>query len=61
MSRKYGSNLPCFAAGKPRFKKRKQALTNAAQVAAYEGRDLYVYKCPHCREWHLTSSPQKKS
>ncbi len=40
--------------GKRRYTGRKAALS-AAQVAEYKPPGgLNIYKCPHCRGWHLT-------
>ena len=44
----------CNESGKPMYPKEKQALTAASFV---EG-DMFVYKCPYCKQWHLTKKKQ---
>jgi hypothetical protein len=49
--------------GKHGFRRKKQALTklNRLKVSDFGGPDraTRVYKCPHCGDWHLTSSPER--
>lgn len=54
-------NLPhCKRSGKVRYRDRRQAV-DALQVIQAQRPDGHhecrVYRCPHCRGWHLTSQP----
>lgn len=52
----------CYSSGKRAYSTKKRAL-NARGVALAGGRvpALWVYKCPDCRKWHLTSrAPRRK-
>jgi len=37
------------------------AKCNAAKAFKADGILLYAYRCPHCRLWHLTKSPQRRA
>ena len=37
---------------------RKTALTRAAHSRKAHGVEIYIYKCPVCKAWHLTRSEQ---
>jgi len=50
----------CMEAGKKRHRTRKSALNSAAVTQKHvpEGVTIRTYKCPHCRDFHLTHHPQ---
>lgn len=37
---------------------KKQALTSLAATMKHDGKQRYIYKCPHCNGWHLTRQVQ---
>lgn len=43
---------------KVQYETRKRALASAARGLLKRAKKLYVYKCPLCRSFHLTSQPQ---
>lgn len=45
----------CFASGKSRHtKKSAMGAINHQKAAGMVAGTLYIYKCPHCRDYHLT-------
>lgn len=47
----------CHHQGKARYRSRKAALTAlgaARRSPFWNGQNGNVYRCPHCRSWHLT-------
>lgn len=45
---------------KRRYQTKRQALQGRARAVRFDGeRDLQVYKCPTCRDWHLTRGVPK--
>ena len=51
---------PAVCAAKITYTTKARALTAVAAHARH-GVTRYVYKCPACKQWHLTSKPQKKA
>lgn len=51
----------CDASRKRAYRKQALgALNNARANPSDRGTlPVAVYRCPHCREWHLTSQPQR--
>ena len=48
----------CWKARKTRHPSRKRALSAAnTSMSKNGGIELRVYKCWHCKDWHLTSQP----
>lgn len=45
----------CATNMKRTYRTRARALMCAARIAKGGGGQLYPYKCPGCRQWHLTS------
>lgn len=43
---------------KKRFSTKARAKQAAGQAKRIRGLDLFVYKCPTCKFWHLTHQPQ---
>ena len=52
------SDKPCK--DKRWFNKKIQAKHAALLESIRMAVDLFVYKCPFCRYWHLTSSPPRR-
>lgn len=50
----------CPESGKTKFPTRKHALSTANYEAKRKGIRFYVYKCPHCRDWHMTRWTQER-
>jgi hypothetical protein len=38
-----------------------QAVINDTRRSRETPRRMWVYTCPHCRAWHMTTSPQRDS
>jgi hypothetical protein len=50
----------CEASGKRRFPTKLDALTAASSLThAGKAREARPYVCPHCKDWHLTSKPER--
>ncbi len=49
---------PCDQPMKRVYETRKRALRAAAMGRRKRGVDLTPYRCPSCRQWHLTSHPR---
>lgn len=45
---------------KNRYVSERVALLQAARAEVDRGAVLHVYRCPHCKGWHLTSRKQKQ-
>lgn len=43
---------------KTRYVSKRIANIRAGQIRAKRGIALYVYHCPHCKDWRLTRRPQ---
>ncbi len=37
---------------------KKNALTAKSRLRAHEGKTMKIYKCPHCKNFHLTTDNQ---
>lgn len=46
---------------KRHFRSKAKAREVAAQVRKAHGNSVFLYKCPVCNRWLLTSEPQKTS
>jgi hypothetical protein len=49
----------CVTTGKHSYHGRKQAEGALNRVISEGGHPKRVYKCRHCRQWHLTSQEQR--
>lgn len=51
----------CAASGKIRYPRRAMAAQALHRAAKHYGHGHLtgVYKCPHCRDFHMTSKPQR--
>jgi hypothetical protein len=51
---KHDNRTWCLATGKTRHATKKSALGSASVSAKHNSIVLFVYKCGHCRDFHLT-------
>jgi hypothetical protein len=49
----------CTASGKYSYPTKKAALSAAAQSQKHAVAELHTYKCPFCRDFHITSQPRR--
>ncbi|WP_103035666.1 hypothetical protein [Castellaniella caeni] len=47
------AHFNCVA--KTRYRNERVATIRAKQIGKRRGVELWVYKCPECKGWHLTS------
>ena len=49
----------CHTSGKKQHAGEKQAQTAANRQRAITGQPIYWYRCPECRQWHITKKEQR--
>ncbi len=47
--------IGCRATGKVLFKSKSRAKHAASVILKNHGTKRRAYRCPHCKQWHLTS------
>lgn len=61
MTRKFhrpvGSASEAKCVSKTRYVSKRIASIRAGQLSEKRGTALFVYRCPHCKDWHLTRRP----
>ena len=56
---RYGNNLYRACLSKRRYNKENKAKKYAEKYTEMFGKQQYVYYCPYCFGYHITSSPHK--
>jgi hypothetical protein len=49
----------CPATGKVKYEKKGTAKNYARESSKRSGTMIRVYRCPHCRSWHLTQAEKR--
>lgn len=50
----------CAVSGKKSYSNRKQAMSAANSTGKLHGITLTAYKCPHCKNFHLTKNLRER-
>lgn len=51
----------CEESGKKSFATKKSALGSANATGKLRGVQLSVYKCPHCKQFHITKNTRERA